>query len=271
MAHVVNIGNAEVGKKPKVVSVISGKDAPKLAAESRRYEADLLELRIDLYEDIYSHPNFDKRIEKYIKDIKSESALPVIATIRRAKELGKYFEPEDTRINLFKSLASHVECIDIELEAYGIRDEVIRYAKSVEKPIPIIVSHHNIDENLDFDTLKTLEEKIISTKADIGKICVLAKSEIDVRNLLALTLHSHEIPLATISLGWIGKASRYIFPFFGSCLTYGYVGEPVVPGQFHIKELRYFLDHHDPRVIEDIVENEIDNVWKEELSNLLLV
>ena len=127
----LSIGNVEIGKEPKIVSVVWSCKASKWAIESKKCGADLLEVRVDLYKD--KDRNSDS-IKKYLNEIKSKTSLPVIAAIRRVEQGGLYFGNEKTRKELFDSLINtdYIEAIDIELEAKEIRKEVIN---KVVKPV----------------------------------------------------------------------------------------------------------------------------------------
>jgi len=43
-------------------------------------------------------------------------------------------------------------------------------------------------------------------------------------------------------MGNIGKHSRIMAPIYGSLLTYGYVRNPVAPGQMRVDEIRKWLN-----------------------------
>ena len=49
--NTLKIGDIEIGEFPKIVSVVWGCEVEKWASESKKYGADLLEVRIDLYKD----------------------------------------------------------------------------------------------------------------------------------------------------------------------------------------------------------------------------
>lgn len=249
------IGNLEIGKIPRIVSVVSEPEVSKIALESKEAGADLLEVRVDCYE--YKNP---KSIENILRKAKLPE-LPVIATIRKSDQVGRYAGTEAERYELFKSVidTGYVDIIDIELTAEEIREDVIKYAKNKNKNV--IVSYHRGFTPPD---LNEIVEKAHSTGGDIVKIATLARSEADVRALLGIVLkYQDKFPIAAISMGQIGRVSRFVFPLFGSCLTYGYVRKPVTSDQFHVSALRNFFDDYDPKLVEEFISNNIDHVGEE--------
>ena len=70
-----------INTKLSIVAPLWGKDILKNAVKAKKLGADMLELRIDGIK-----PNTPEALQKLIRNIKSRTKLPVIATIRSGKE-----------------------------------------------------------------------------------------------------------------------------------------------------------------------------------------
>ena len=234
----ISMRNGELIGKPKIVCVVGGKDYIKNAKEAKGDGADLLELRLDLFDD-------DENYIKYLKNLKEVVILPVITTIRRTGEGGLFIgNREERRKELFLEIikSGKADALDIELNADKIKDEIIEKAK--EAKITVITSYHNYLITPSFSYLERIFEKAKKI-GDICKIAVMGRIEEDVKQLLRFTLkYKDGHPLVTISMGEAGKISRILAPFYGSRFTYGYCGrKSMAPGQITIKEIKATFKH----------------------------
>jgi 3-dehydroquinate dehydratase-1 len=223
----VKFGNLEVGRIPRIVGIVHLKsELSQLTELVEKNIVDILELRADrLYEE------GREVVRASLMEMKQHQ-LPIIATIREGE--GYNFE-EHERLELFRKLIPEVDAIDIELRT-EIRDEVIKIAKLHDKSV--IISEHNLTETPSDEEIEKLLSESLLSGVDITKIAAFANSADDIARLMCLTLkHSREHPLVTISLGDLGTISRTIAPLFGSCLSYGYIAEPVAPGQMSVSSL----------------------------------
>ena len=232
------IGNLKVGKIPRIVGTVHLKsELSKLPELVEKQVVDILELRVD---QLYQEGR--EVLTNSLVEMK-EFQLPIIATIRKGEG---YNFGEAERAEIFGKLIPHVDAIDIELGA-EIRDEVIEAAKSHNKSV--IVSEHNLIETPSDEEIEKSLSGLSSSGADIIKIALFANSSDDIARLMSLTLkHSREYPLVTISLGNLGTISRIIAPFFGSCLSYGYIEKPVIPGQSNLPSLNNALTKYFPNL-----------------------
>lgn len=256
------IGDCEVGKDPRVVSVVWGNSAHTWAKESKKKGADLLEVRCDLYK---ADEQNTESIADSLKKIQDYSGLPTIVTMRPFIYGGLYEGSEAARQNFLKSLIDipHAHAVDVEVNAGTLREAVSTYAK--QKGKALIISYHN-----DFDTpsipeLESIADSAIDGGADIVKIGVHANGYEDVKRLFHFTLTYDKGPVATISTGLLGKVSRMVFPFFGSCLSYGYIEKKVDPGQLSVENLKKFLTNYDTRFIS----NSLSSFRKESLEQMV--
>ncbi len=232
------IGNLEVGKIPRIVGTVHLKsELSKLPELVEKQVVDILELRVD---QLYQQGR--EVVTNSLVEMK-EFQLPIIATIRKGEG---YNFGEAERAELFGKLIPHVDAIDIELGA-EIRDEVIERAKSHNKSV--ILSEHNLIETPSDEEIENLLSGLSSSGADILKIALFANSSDDIARLMSLTLkHSMKYALVAMSLGNLGTISRIIAPFFGSCLSYGYIEKPVIPGQSNLPSLNNALKKYFPNL-----------------------
>lgn len=239
-------GSTQIGLTPRVVAVIGGDDCEctDLAQAATDSGADIFELRADqCHED-------SGRMIALLKRLRNVApSVPQLLTIRRLSEGGYFLGDENQRLELFQELIPHVDAVDIELYASEIRDEVIAISRTHQKPV--ITSYHNFKRTPPTEKsakeLTSFEEILDDAKtlaADMLKIAVHAESYEDVKALLLFTMNfRRDIHLTTISMGDKGKISRILFPFVGSCLTYGYVGDFITAaGQIPVQDLRRLLD-----------------------------
>ena len=77
--------------------------------------------------------------------------------------------------------------------------------------------------------------------ADIAKVAVMPKAQMDVLTLLAATLaadNALRIPVITMSMGSMGAVSRLCGGAFGSAVTFAVGSGASAPGQIAIGDLR---------------------------------
>lgn len=202
---------------PKVVASVTSFEE---AGEALKLGADIVEVRADL---ISGDP------VSLIKDIYKEHDCPIIATIRPEYEGGRFRGDDHERARLFKEIAPYAEFIDVELRAGGI-DEIVRSVEGTEAKT--IVSYHDFDKTPSNAEMLGILDRALE-KGDIAKLAVMPLNYTDVLRLYEVTLISNR-PVCTISMGRIGMHSRLMACVYGSVFSYGYVREPVAPGQIRV-------------------------------------
>ena len=260
------IGKCEIGKDPKVVSVVWGCKAHLWAKESQKKGADLLEVRCDLYKPKDQGLDF---LIKSLEKIQEYSGLPTIVTIRPFIFGGLYEQKDEVRRDLFYSLMdlTTVNAVDIEVNASLIRDEIIQHAKQKEKTV--VVSYHNDYMTPSIVELEKIAKDAEKCEADIIKIGTHANDYADVKRLFQFTLNYDEQPIATIATGLLGKVSRLTFPFFGSCLSYGYIDKKVDSGQLAVGDLKNYLNNYDTRFISKYLDENLPPYIEKSLDRML--
>ena len=202
-----------VGDRPRVVGTIS-KPGTKIPAG----ECDIVELRLDM---IPFRP-----VE-----------MPTIATIRLASEGGKWTKPDADRLPLFEEALQKCTAADVELRS-PLLDKVSALAAKHKKAL--IISYHDFEKTPPLEELK----KVMAKAANYGtvvKIATMTKTEDDVATLRALFKENCSAALCVLGMGPLAKETRLEFPKLGSCFVYGYLDEPVAPGQPSARELKRAL------------------------------
>lgn len=236
------IGSFDLEKKAAVVAVILEKplETSKKASEKG---ADILEIRLDLLgiRDL-------ERAAEVIREIKSETGLPVIVTNRSGAEGGKWEGKEEDRIGLLRSLLfsnDGPDAIDIELSAdRKDRDKVIKAARDNGKTV--IASSHDFLKTPALQDMKTIIEEMFLAGADIAKLAVMPQSMEDTLGLLRITLDFKDTgkSVCTIAMGRQGKHTRVVAPLYGSVLTYASIESDAsaAPGQLPVGELKKIME-----------------------------
>ncbi len=215
-------------KKPLIAATLhlenELKILPGLAAEKI---IDAVEFRADQF---YSGDT--GILENILKNLKN-SALPVILTFRQGEVAGLF---EDERLEIISALLPYADALDIELSS-KISAPAVKKARSLSKTV--IISEHDFEKTPGEKELERMFAQSIEKKADIVKIALMPRTPEDAARLMCFCLkNSRTYPLVCISMGEIGKFTRFCAPFFGSFITYGFISEPIAPGQVGVRELK---------------------------------
>lgn len=229
MRQPVRIGTLMLdGKAPRVAVVVDRPLSREIAGEIRERGADLLEVRVDLFE-----TPVEQTLE-YVEQLRATAGLPLLGTVRETEA------NRAKRAGIFARLIPLVDAIDIEVDT-PIRDEVMRGAQGKT----IVLSEHDFGRMPDTDRLDGLVRVATDTEADILKVAGTAHTAYDVASLLAYC-RSCPIPMVAIAMGEHGTVSRVLAPLFGSLFTYTFVNESVAPGQMALDELVRELKRYYP-------------------------
>ena len=205
--------------------------------------ADLIEWRIDFFDQV---ENAEKLVEtaKKLRQVMSE--MPLLTTFRTHFEGGVKKLSEEEYFDICRVLIKEnaTDLLDLELFRKTSKlKEII--AEAHENNIYIIMSNHDFDKT---PATSELERRLTLMKifgADIAKIAVMPNSARDVLNLLLATdnmKYKLNCPLITMAMGDLGKVTRISGEVFGSCLTFGTVGDASAPGQIESTNLKGILD-----------------------------
>jgi len=236
------IADCEVSSsEPRIAANLSTVDE---AVQAESLGVDIIEIRCDLIK-----PLDREAVVERAEGIRDAVGLPIIGTIRKFADGGKWYRYKsgaEERLEMFEGIMEFIDAIDIELNSQ-IKPQVIEFCR--EKGKTIILSHHNFAytpgiENTtdDWESLTGLIEAMSEHDADLYKIACMACSKEDfftMRRFLCGYVGdpTNSKPLTLIPMGDLGTLGRITFPMYGSCITYGSLGEALAPGQVPVKML----------------------------------
>jgi|Deesub1362A_J573_1020465.scaffolds.fasta_scaffold00023_76 3-dehydroquinate dehydratase-1 len=234
-------------KRPAICASIIANTVEEYLEDVRGVDgADIIEIRADGL-NVRSHDiqrAYKSEIKRLLRNVRIQTDLPVILTLRGEKEGGAFAGTEADRIECIRDSLKLADIVDIELAMEGEqRDELIKEARQMNKKV--IVSYHDLSSTPAEDAMMSILEEEVEIGANVAKLAVTANSKKDVIKLLNVTremAEGMEVPICTIAMGDYGRISRIVAPFFGSVMTYGYVSNETAPGQLSILELRRALE-----------------------------
>ena len=188
--------------------------------------AEMVELRLDY---ISARVN----IQRLIKD----RTCPVIITVRREQDGGKYSGSEEARqVMLREAIANGVDYVDLEED---IAADIPRFGKTKR-----IISYHNLRNTP--DNLRELHNRMASLDADIVKIATMANHPHDNVRVLEMMQES-EIPTIGMCMGDVGTPSRILGAKFGAPFTYAtfHHERALAPGQLSYDQMIHVYRHND--------------------------
>lgn len=188
-------------------------------AELAQKGISLVELRLDYIR---------RAIE--MRRLLEERPTPVIITVRRPTDGGKWRGTERDRLTLLRTaVAEGADYVDLEID---IAKTIPRYGKTKR-----IVSYHNFRETP--SDLQTIHQQMAKLDPDVIKIATMANSPAD--NLATMRLcKESKIPTVAFCMGEIGLPSRLLCGRFGSPFTYATFSEErqLAPGQLTFTAMR---------------------------------
>lgn len=243
----VKVRNVEIGTGiPKIcVPIVDvAKDEILQAAEMiKTTVADIVEWRVDCYEDIFDFQKTEetmKELRKVLQDI------PILFTFRTSKEGGEKLIETGTYVELNQK-AARTGLIDlVDIEVFTGDDAVKTVVKAAhENGVKVVASNHDFYKTPDKDEIVSRLRKMQELGADIPKIAVMPQNKKDVLTLLQATEEMvseyADRPIITMSMSGQGVISRLCGEVFGSALTFGAVGKASAPGQMGAEDLSSML------------------------------
>ena len=236
----VKVRNVEIGTGiPKICVPIVGvtrEEIIKAAETIKTTAADVVEWRVDWYEDIF---DFEKTEEtmKALREVLGET--PILFTFRTSKEGGEKEIETDAYVDLNRK-AAKTGLIDLGDDAVKAVVETAH-----ECGVKVVASNHDFHKTPDKDEIVSRLRKMQDLGADIPKIAVMPQNKKDVLTLLAATeemaTEYADRPIITMSMSGTGVISRLCGEVFGSALTFGAVGKASAPGQMGAEDLQTVL------------------------------
>lgn len=205
----IKFGPFTLGTMPHVVGTVSKPDTRIVAGD-----CDVVELRLDLAP---------------LRPVD----VPSIATIRLANEGGQWNKPDADRLPLFETALRQCTAADIELRSV-ILDKVSELACRHQKAL--IVSYHDFEKTPPLSELRQVMTKA-ANYGTVVKIATMTRTEDDLQTLRDVLKENCSAAVCVLGMGPLAARSREELPKLGSCLVYGYLDEPVAPGQPAARDL----------------------------------
>lgn len=241
----VNIGNLVIGEgSTKICVPVFGKNEIEIleAAGAVPEEADMVELRLDYYEDC-----MNLELVKTVLDmVHKQIGKPLLVTLRTKIEGGEIDIPPKVYSEYVMQLIKigGYELIDIErFQADEKIEELISAAR--KQGIKVILSNHDFEKTPEREELLLRLLEMEHLGADIAKIAVMPQSVEDLLLMLEITncvaKRYAQIPIVTMAMGKLGMLSRITGGIFGSAITFGVADKSSAPGQIDAKELKTIM------------------------------
>jgi 3-dehydroquinate dehydratase-1 len=227
------LGRYALGDMPCVVGVVSQEGTLARLAVRAEHDCDVVEARVDLIGPYAPHsPHTEPAWLEHAQAIEKRG-LPVVVTVRLAAEGGDWKQPDELRLPLFEAALRRLSAADIELRS-PIIEQVAALARRHKRAL--IVSHHDFGRTPPLEELRVIIDRA-ARYGTVAKVATLVKTPEDLTTLRALLAEKRPTPLCVLGMGPLGPQTRIEFPKLGSCLTYGYLDQPVAPGQVPAREL----------------------------------
>ncbi len=167
--------------------------------EAAKRGARMIELRLDF---LARAPDF--------KRLLAEKPCPLLATVRRMEDGGRWKGTEESRQMLLRqAIVGGFDWVDLEMD---IADKIPRFGN-----VKRIVSYHNFRGIP--DDLEKIHEHMCNLDCDVVKIAVTAHHPVDNFRVLKL-LKSPSKPTVAFCMGDLGIPSRVLGAMYGQPFTY---------------------------------------------------
>ncbi len=243
-------GHTIDNNKPLICLPIMASEKEMILSEAKRLiEAGgvMLEWRADYYQDL-CNDEATLEVLRQLKEICKNTVL--LVTIRSTSQGGKGTLTGKALIHTLE-LIGESHCGDMMDVEFFEMDQPRAVIHHLQKEGQIVISsHHDFHETPSIAVMNMLLQQMAEGDADIVKLAVMPQSVSDVLDLLKVTNDFYEeykeTPIITMSMGKLGMISRISGEVFGSCVTFGTMGECSAPGQLPMEELQRALDfmHH---------------------------
>ena len=205
-------------------------------------KVQMIEWRVDCFEEVDDF----HAVSEVLQVIRPVLEHTIFLFTFRTKQQGGSRKMEEWKILKLNELAAKSGCADlIDLEFFEATKPEKEIRRFQRMGVRVIASHHDFDETPDDRILRMLMEQMQQGGADVAKLAVMPKNADDVVRLLKLTNDIKQkyptLPVVTMSMGALGVVSRMAGEIFGSCITFGAVGEISAPGQIPAGQLEHIL------------------------------
>lgn len=245
--NTLTIRNLVLGEgTPKIIVPIVDKTQSAIAEKAEvlnDQKIDIVEWRADHFTQVSDHSAV-LEVLRELRRILPDKVL--LFTFRTKKEGGELdITPEDyLALNRCAAESGCVDLVDVELffggDAARSNIEMIH-----EAGVKVVGSNHDFNRTPPHEVLVARLRMMQKLGADIPKIAVMANSPQDILTLLSATYEMYtwyaDRPILTMSMRGAGSISRMSGEIFGSCATFGAVGQGSAPGQVSVEDLSKVL------------------------------
>ncbi|MBQ7247601.1 MAG: type I 3-dehydroquinate dehydratase [Lachnospiraceae bacterium] len=244
--NTVKVRNVVIGEgTPKVIVPIVAATADGIVAkgeELRAHKLDVVEWRVDFYNDVYEIPCVLDTLKK-LRAVLGDT--PILFTFRTKKEGGEKEIDMKLYTELNTAVAGSGDADLVDVEIFSGDDVVRANIDAIHAAgCKVVGSNHDFFGTPVKSDLIYRLRKMQDMGADIPKIAVMPKCAEDVLVLLEATREMHECfadrPLITMSMSH-GVVTRLVGEYFGSAMTFGAVGQVSAPGQIPVEQLQEVL------------------------------
>ncbi len=209
----------------------------------KTHSIDMIEWRVDSFKDaknLNAIRGVLQELEPLVKDV-------ILVYTFRSKAQGGLMQLDANKIYDIHQIAAETKVADfVDVEFFEAKHPEYEIAQLQEMGIYVIASHHDFQETPESKVVQMLLEKMNHSGADVVKLAVMPQTTSDVLRLLEETNHFHQMhpkkPLITMSMGAMGCISRVAGEVFGSCVTFGTMGQSSAPGQLPADKLEIILE-----------------------------
>ena len=184
-----------------------------LLQSAKNMGSDIAEFRIDYFKNITA---------EVLKNVISESELPLIVTNRNREDGGMFSSGEEVRLELLETaIESNPSFVDIEVAIdREKRDNIIQKARIND--VGIICSYHDFRHTPTPNEIFEIYSDINETGANVAKMVFTPVTDKDIRNILSVTerFSNNEMLFTIFGMRQKGQITRMLTPLLGACLTY---------------------------------------------------
>lgn len=203
-------------QRANVVGIVHSAGGIPAALAAPQSALDLLEIRLDLLRGI-SPDSLAALGQRF----------PLLLTSRDPSEGGRPGTTPTQRRRWLESALPAATLVDVELAKWDDWSDLLSGS-----PAQRVVSFHHFTGTPHLAELKRHFARARRVGADVFKVATQIRNGADLAVLLALLESRDGFPVAAMGMGPLGRASRLVLAAAGSCLNYGWLHRPQVPGQF---------------------------------------
>ena len=218
------------------IAKVKKNDILDLSHKMDNRDIDIVELRLDYYEDVLDIVKTMDLISKVRENIDKV----LLITFRTVAEGGYTDVTLDHYAKIYEEIIKnkYADMIDLEYRLNKkITDRINALAK--EKDIKVIYSYHDFNQTPKYERLIHYFNDMSTRGADIVKIAAMATNESDVEELKKAARESSiSRPTVAISMGEMGVDTRINAKDIGSCFTFASFDGTSAPGQVDISKIK---------------------------------